>query len=222
MSYEEYMSGYVKDRPAKFEQLSPIYKIYARYEENRNFSITPNTIDNQLSISVNEQIIKRYEQINGTEFSAARNSKPYTKPVDEYDELDRLIKKIYLDKDPEYTKYTDYLRKKIETEIAIEKTKIRVNKEITLLQKPLDIYKKYISELDNLLSQNKEYLENTENIPPQLGGNTKITKSIKKDILGKSRCIYKKSGDRKQYIKHKGTLITISYYKKLMAAKNTK
>jgi hypothetical protein len=53
-------------------------------------------------------------------------------------------------------------------------------------------------------------------------GNTKITKTIKKEILGKERCIYKKSGDRKQYVKHKGDLITITEYKKIMAAKNKK
>jgi hypothetical protein len=52
--------------------------------------------------------------------------------------------------------------------------------------------------------------------------NTKITKTIKKEILGKERCIYKKSGDRKQYVKHKGDLITITEYKKIMAAKNKK
>jgi len=54
------------------------------------------------------------------------------------------------------------------------------------------------------------------------GGNIKITKTIKKEILGKERCIYKKSGDRKQYVKHKGDLITITEYKKIMAAKNKK
>jgi hypothetical protein len=54
------------------------------------------------------------------------------------------------------------------------------------------------------------------------GGNTKITKTIKKEILGKERCIYKKSGDRKEYVKYKGDLITVSEYKKIMIAKNKK
>jgi hypothetical protein len=52
------------------------------------------------------------------------------------------------------------------------------------------------------------------------GGNIKITRTSKKEILGKERCIYKKSGDRKQYVKHKGDLITITEYKKIMTAKN--
>jgi hypothetical protein len=41
----------------------------------------------------------------------------------------------------------------------------------------------------------------------------------KKEILGKVRCIYKKTGDRKEYIKHKGELITVSEYKKMMRDK---
>ncbi len=49
--------------------------------------------------------------------------------------------------------------------------------------------------------------------------NIKIKKTAKKEILGKERCIYKKSGDRKEYLKHKGGLITVSEYKKLMKSK---
>lgn len=46
------------------------------------------------------------------------------------------------------------------------------------------------------------------------GGSYK--KTNKKNILGKERCIYKKSGDRKEYIKYKGNFIAVREYKKLM------
>jgi len=51
------------------------------------------------------------------------------------------------------------------------------------------------------------------------GGNAKVKKMAKKTILGKERCIYKKPGDRKEYLKHKGELITVKDYKKLMKDK---
>jgi hypothetical protein len=52
-------------------------------------------------------------------------------------------------------------------------------------------------------------------VTPVTGGK----KINKKEILGKVRCIYKKTGDRKEYIKHKGELITVSEYKKMMRDK---
>lgn len=54
----------------------------------------------------------------------------------------------------------------------------------------------------------------------QNGGNAKVTKINKKEILGRERCIYKKAGDRKEYLKHKGELITVKDYKKQMKVKN--
>jgi hypothetical protein len=51
---------------------------------------------------------------------------------------------------------------------------------------------------------------------------TKPTITGKKDILGKQRCIYKKAGDRKEYVKYKGDLITVKDYKKIISVKKTK
>jgi hypothetical protein len=87
-------------------------------------------------------------------------------------------------------------------------------------------------EQTSLLSQLLSIINNTD-IPDRAkviadfrksfkGGNInniKIKKTAKKEILGKERCIYKKSGDRKEYLKHKGCLITVSEYKKLMKSK---
>ena len=42
------------------------------------------------------------------------------------------------------------------------------------------------------------------------------TKSLSKNILGKSKRIYKVDGSKKEHVKHKGNLITVSDYKKLM------
>ena len=44
-------------------------------------------------------------------------------------------------------------------------------------------------------------------------------KYVKKELLGKLRCIYKINGSRKEYVKHKGILITVTDYKKLMMRK---
>lgn len=50
-------------------------------------------------------------------------------------------------------------------------------------------------------------------------GGKKSKKLPKKEILGKMRCIYKIPGDRKEYLKHKGKLVTVKEYKELMKAK---
>jgi hypothetical protein len=47
----------------------------------------------------------------------------------------------------------------------------------------------------------------------KLGGGGKYKMHSKKEILGKMRCIYKKEGDRKEYIKHKGNFITLRKFR---------
>ena len=47
-------------------------------------------------------------------------------------------------------------------------------------------------------------------------GGLNKSKTPKKEILGKIRCIYKVPGSRKEHVKHNGQLISVSDYKKLM------
>jgi hypothetical protein len=63
----------------------------------------------------------------------------------------------------------------------------------------------------------KQNIKPTKPIKP-----VKPTITGKKEILGKERCIYKKAGDRKEYVKYKGDLITVKDYKKIISVKKTK
>jgi hypothetical protein len=75
--------------------------------------------------------------------------------------------------------------------------------------------------LENLKNNNRDLLIFPD-LPTTLhtsGGNAKVKKMAKKEILGRERCIYKKAGDRKEYLKHKGELITVKDYKKQMKVK---
>jgi len=60
------------------------------------------------------------------------------------------------------------------------------------------------------------YIPNSLIQPPSQGGGKKLPK---KEILGKTKSIHKIPGDRKEYVKHKGKLITIKDYKELMKKK---
>ena len=129
-----------------------------------------------------------------------------------------------------------------EERIFIENLEIPIDNGIDEWTPPLpptvytDKFLEYNNRIDEHNKNNDEYkkqfIESTGENPwahPRHGnvgemqrGNSKITRTSKKEILGKERCIYKKSGDRKQYLKYKGGLITITEYKKIMAAKNKK
>jgi len=100
-----------------------------------------------------------------------------------------------------------------------------LNQILNLFENKIKNYIEFKNKIYTILEKkdNIRKLLNLEVIPPIYeGGNSNIdkVKNINmKEILGKERCIYKKPGDRKEYLKHKGELITIKDYKKLMKDK---
>jgi hypothetical protein len=85
----------------------------------------------------------------------------------------------------------------------------------------LKIYRIKLNELNEKLSRYIEIFDPLNQKQSEItGGNTKIKN--KKNILGKERCIYKISGNRKEYVKYKGELITVKDYKNIIKLKNKK
>jgi hypothetical protein len=77
----------------------------------------------------------------------------------------------------------------------------------------------YLKKLDYLFETEPKYNKIDTLLPipnpHNANGGGSYKKTNKKNILGKERCIYKKSGDRKEYIKYKGNFIAVREYKKL-------
>jgi hypothetical protein len=75
-------------------------------------------------------------------------------------------------------------------------------------------YNYNIQDRENVILDTKDegYIGRTEII--ETSGGSKA--SLKKYINGKMRCIYKIAGSRKEYIKYKGHLVSVSDYKKYM------
>jgi hypothetical protein len=91
--------------------------------------------------------------------------------------------------------------------------------EITKLKK----YRIELNELNTKLSRYIKIFDPLNQKQSEIGGGyTKIKIKNKKNILGKERCIYKISGNRKEYVKYKGDLITVNDYKKIIKLKNKK
>ena len=76
-------------------------------------------------------------------------------------------------------------------------------------QKTVTVTKLEVLNIFNEKHTNKTYSKTTVT-----SGGRKV--SIKKEICGKLRCIYKIPGSRKEHIKYKGRLIAVADYKKLM------
>jgi hypothetical protein len=124
--------------------------------------------------------------------------------IDNINTLDKLYEKITLrdlnilrkryTNDKDYFKHLKFLDKQI------------MNK----IEKILDFEEKFSPK-----ELSSEELSSEESS----SGGRKVL-SIKKEISGKLRCIYKIPGSRKEHIKYKRRLITVTEYKKLMKAKS--
>ena len=86
--------------------------------------------------------------------------------------------------------------------------------------KIIDAYNEYTN--NNETVDNMSLNDFIKKLPQGGGGNAEITKQSNKSILGKERCIYKIQGDRKEYLRYKGDLITVKDYTKRMNAKAAK
>lgn len=72
----------------------------------------------------------------------------------------------------------------------------------------------------DLKESSSEESSSEESYSEELSSGGRKVLSVKKEICGKLRCIYKIPGSRKEHIKYKRRLITVTEYKKLMKAKS--
>lgn len=181
------------------------------------------TVKGLIKNNIRERYKKIYKRDPITSLKLPESNEPF-------DDNDRLFKKIYekyivdieniiengKDFDPQdpqlpFDRYETYLKDKIGVEMITKK------KDGNLYD---DLLKSYKDRLNNASSKEIEIeIELGISTTQNGGGNANITKKSKKSILGKDRCIYKKAGDRKEYLRYKGDLIAVKDYTKLMKAK---
>ena len=131
--------------------------------------------------------------------------------------INSKIGRLTFDDQKIYFAYYNYLESNKSTfaEIILKIKNIRKNHPNLV---PSDYLDTFYETFDKL----RYYHTTLSDITSKVGGNIKIKIKNKKNILGKERCIYKISGNRNEYVKHKGELITVNDYKKIIKLKNKK
>ena len=207
LSLEELLK-LLKDKKISFENFEHIFnlkkhtnvdslkKLYIEgkisdYRDNKN-NIIDNKISDLLMPYFNEKI---------------RNTKEFTKETRKSftNEDLQFIKKIYN---------------------SNRETRVNTIKHITYLENAKKIYDKFSDHsssdpsLSDHSSSDPSSSDNSDHSEDEKRSGGRKVLSVKKEICGKLRCIYKIPGSRKEHIKYKGRLITVTEYKKLMKAKS--
>ena len=86
-----------------------------------------------------------------------------------------------------------------------------------------DDFKEKIEEIGEVIETDHDDIEvGGRYVEGNIGGYAKSSKFKTKEVLGKLRRVYKIPNSKKEHIKHRGNLITVSEYKALMKLKNKK
>ena len=221
----------------KYDPIGNTYKVnysyYEKYEDIGNNKIVNKTNETRLSVIQNtfnlqidlcEQLFNKIRTIQDSITVEDRKAiNDYIKSVNlNIDELYSSINSVsqysYKAALTFHTKITNHSHETISPEL--EKRKQTLKDYLKKLNYFIDtscIHKKII-----IIPASDPYSEyfnqnNGDHRTHRLhtGGSYKKTNK-KKNILGRERCIYKKSGDRKEYLKYKGDLITVKEYKIIM------
>jgi len=140
---------------------------------------------------------------------AAQNSWKVTKKID----LKSLISSIF---ETEKNNFLSLLDQKVDEFIRQKLTKLPTNG--SEYEEPPEEEEHPQQEVRQKRSSILRPLPPIQNANNNVGGIEEThggKKTSKKEVLGKMRCIYKIPGDRKEYVKYKGKLITVKDYKML-------
>jgi hypothetical protein len=169
------------------------------FTDKRNIYFTNQKIPYKHFFYMNGLLDKKYE---GYEFIVeGRGNKPVNLKVI-YDFYKNGKDDIQIIEDDKYD-VSDFIIQRISSDKS-ERFFMTANGVNTVFEEDDIIVKLIITKPDG---ESKEYVRKTT-------GGRKA--SVKKEICGRMRCIYKIQGSRKEHIKYKGRLITVADYKRLM------
>jgi len=212
---EKDIGNFIKKYNTSLEEFIKKYKSLEEFKKEYNCKTELNDEEVEIKVSehknLRERLLKLTASFNTFFLSNLKHIKPGEFNYTLGNLLDTLIKltndlnneakKSNNEQGKDHFKYINHTD-------SLQKTLVKINSPLKIKDVE-DLY-------NNILGKTESYIDFKENI--NMGGK-KSKKQPKKEILGVMRCIYKIPGDRKEYVKHKGKLITIKDFKEFMKPK---